>query len=151
MRTARVIPTTSFAIQMMDSGHKEGFRDMVISRVVAKYLNSLERHNRGLQPLYRTRDEREAAWSVAGGRPDKSDWFRKSGASAILTVPAPVGGRLAEKVKEATAPNPTGCSTLVREQPDPSIKQQLVRPTTVRAAGLFLPEPSEISRSRKIS
>ena len=76
MRTARVIPTTSFAIQMMDSGHKEGFRDMVISRVVAKYLNSLERHNRGLQPPFRTRDEREAAWSEAGGRPDKWDWFR---------------------------------------------------------------------------
>ena len=121
--------------------------------MVAKYLNSLERHNRGLQPLYRTRDEREAAWGVAGGRPDKSDWFRKSGASAILTVPATAGGKLAEKVKGAlaAAPNPTGCSTLVREQPDPSIKQQLVRPTTVRAAGLFLPEPSEISRSRKIS
>ena len=39
-----------------------------------------------------------------------------------------MGGRLAEKVKEAlaAAPNPTGCSTLVREQPGPSVKQQLV-------------------------
>ena len=119
---------TNFSIQMMDSGHKEGFRDMVISRVVAKYLNSLLRHNRGIQPLYRTRDEREAAWGEVGGRPDKSDWFRKSGASAILTVPATAGGKLAEKVKVAlaAAPNPTGCSTLVREQPGPSVKQQLV-------------------------
>ena len=119
---------TSFAIQMMDSGHKEGFRDIVISRVVAKYTNSLERHQRGIQPLYRTKEEREAAWRMVGGRPDKSDWFRKSGASAILTVPATEGSKLAEKVRQAlaAAPNPTGCSTLVREQPGPSIKQQLV-------------------------
>ena len=102
---------------------------MVISRVVAKYLNSLERHSRGIQPLYRTRDEREAAWGEVGGRPDKSDWFRKSGASAILTVPATEGSKLADKVREALAadPSPTGCLTLVREQPGPSVKQQLVR------------------------
>ena len=120
---------TNFAIQMMDSGHRMEFRDMVISRVVAKYLNSLRRHERGVQPLYRTREEREAAWRNVGGRPDKSDWFRKSGASAILTVPATEGSKLAEKVKEAlaAAPNPTGCSTLVREQPGPSVKQQLVK------------------------
>ena len=51
------------------------------------------------------------------------------GASAILTVPATEGSKLAGKVKEAlaAAPNPTGCSTLVREQPGPSIKQQLVK------------------------
>ena len=120
---------TNFAIQMMDSGHKLGFRDMIVSRVVAKYLHSLGRHERGIHPIYRSREERDAAWAGAGGRPDKSDWFRKSGASAILTVPATEGSKLAEKVREAlaAAPNPTGCSTLVREQPGPSIKQQLVR------------------------
>ena len=120
---------TDFAIQMMDSGHKEGFRDMIISRVVAKYINSLTRHVQGVQPLYRTRSEREAAWKDVGGRPDKSDWFRKAGASAIVTVTATEGSRLAEEVKQAlvAAPNPTGCTTLVREQPGPSVKQQLVR------------------------
>lgn len=120
---------TDFAIQMMDSGHKEDFRDMIISRVVAKYTNSLARHMQGVQTLYRTRAEREAARRDAGGRPDKSDWFRKAGASAIVTVTATEGSKLAEKVKEAlaAAPNPSGCTTLVREQPGPSVKQQLVR------------------------
>ena len=37
---------------------------------------------------------------------------------------------LASKVREAlaAAPNPTGCATLVREQPGPSVKAQLMRP-----------------------
>ena len=75
---------TVFCIQMMESGHKVAFRDMIISRVVAKYLNSLARHRAGIQPLYRTKVEREASRSEAGGRPGKADWFRKSGASAVI-------------------------------------------------------------------
>ena len=120
---------TIFSIQMMDSGHAETFRGMIISRIVAKYLNSLARHRSGIQPLYRTKEEREAHQREAGGRPGKADWFRKSGASAVITVPATVDGKLAAKVKEAlaAAPNPTGCTTLVREQPGPSVKQQLVK------------------------
>ena len=127
--STKVSILTIFSIQMMDSGHKEAFRDMIISRVVAKYLNSLARHRSGLQPLYRTKGEREASKVEAGGRPGKADWFRKTGASAVITVPATVGGKLAAKVKEAlaAAPNPTGCTTLVREQPGPSVKQQLVK------------------------
>ena len=113
----------------MDSGHKENFRDMIISRVVAKYRNSLAKHECGIKPLYRTKVEREKVRQEAGGRAGKADWFRKTGASAVLTVPATEGGRLAEKVKEAlaAAPNPSGCKTLVREQPGPSVKQALVR------------------------
>jgi hypothetical protein len=44
-------------------------------------------------------------------------------------VPASEGGKLAGKVREAlaAAPDPTGCATLVREQPGPSVKQALVR------------------------
>ena len=73
--------------------------------------------------------EREKARTETGGRPGKSDWFRKTGASAVLTVPATEGGRLAEKVREALAasPNPSGCTTLVREQPGPSVRQALVK------------------------
>ena len=97
--------------------------------MVAKYLNSLENHTQCQRPLYRSRVEREAARVEAGGRPRKSDWFRKTGASAVITVPATEGGKLAGRVKDAlaAAPNPTGCATLVREQRGPSVKQQLVR------------------------
>jgi hypothetical protein len=120
---------TGFAIDMMDSGHAEDFRDMIVSRVVARYQDSLDKHKRGVRPLYRTKGEREAARAAAGGRPDKSNWFRRSGASAIITVPATQGGKLADRVREAlaAAPDPTGCATLVREQPGPSVKQALVR------------------------
>ena len=59
---------TVFCIQMMESGHKVAFRDMIISRVVAKYLNPLARHRAAIQPLYRTKVEREASRSEARPR-----------------------------------------------------------------------------------
>ena len=114
---------------MMECGHSQSFRDIVISRVVAKYLDSLARHMSGERPLYRSREEREESVASSGGKSNKSDWFRKSGAVTVLTVASILGGRLASKVREAlkAAPDPTGCSTLVREQPGPSIRQSLVR------------------------
>ena len=57
----------------MDSGHKEDFRDMIVTRVVAKYKDSLAKHLSGAKPLYRTKVEREKARTETGGRPGKSD------------------------------------------------------------------------------
>ena len=41
---------TDLSIHMMDCGHSQSFRDIVISRVVAKYLDSLARHMSGERP-----------------------------------------------------------------------------------------------------
>ena len=120
---------TDFSIQMMDCGHSAKFRDVVVSRVVARYQESLRKHQGGERPIYRTREEREEACKEAGGRPGRSDWFRKCGASTVISVPATEGSKLASKVREAlaAAPDPTGCKTLVVEQPGPSVRQGLVR------------------------
>ena len=67
-------------------------------------------------------------WPALGGS-HKSDWFRKGGASTVITVHSAVNSKLASKVREAlkAAPDPTSCNTLVREQPGPSFRQSLVR------------------------
>ena len=56
---------TELNIQMLDSGHSQDFRDMITSRAVAKYSNSLRNHNKqgpGRWRMYRTREEREKQW-----------------------------------------------------------------------------------------
>ena len=79
--------------------------------------------------MYRSKEEREEAWRRKGGKDDKATWFRKAGASTVMTVPATKESRLAGLVREAlqSAPDPTGCKTMVREQPGPSVRQCLVR------------------------
>ena len=120
---------TDLSIQMMDCGHSQSFRDVIISRVVARYTDSLARHLNKERPLYRTKKEREDFKVSSGGKTDKSDWFRKAGATPVITVPSTVDSKLASKVKEAlkSSPDPTGCSTLVREQPGPSVTRSLVK------------------------
>ena len=71
---------TDLSIQMMDCGQSANFKDVVISRVVARYHDSLIKRRRGEKPLCRTKHEREEVCRMAGGRPDKEDWFRKCGA-----------------------------------------------------------------------
>ena len=107
---------TALSIQMMDCGHSANFRDVVVSRVVARYQESLRKHQGGERPLYRTREEREKACEEAGGRPGRSDWFRECGASTVISVPATDGSKLASKVREAlaAAPDPTGGSLAPR-------------------------------------
>ena len=69
--------------------------------------------------MYRSKEEREESLARFGGKSDKTDWFHKTGATTVITVPSTVNSKLAEKVREAlkAAPDPSGCSTLVREQP----------------------------------
>ena len=108
---------TDLGIQMMDCGHSQSFRDIAITRVVAKYTDSLARHLSGERPMYRSKEEREESLARSGGKSDKTDWFRKIGATTVITVPSTLNSKLAEKVREAlkAAPDPSGDSTLVRE------------------------------------
>ena len=69
--------------------------------MVARYQDSLASHRMGDRPLYRSREEREAAWARVGGKENKATCFRKTGASTVLTVPSTEGGKLAMVVKEA--------------------------------------------------
>ena len=85
---------------MMEAGHSESFRAMILTRVVSKYQASLSRHVSGEKEMYRTRPEREACWAEQGGKGTKSTWFRKSGLTTILTVPTTPGSVLAKDIKQ---------------------------------------------------
>ena len=82
---------------MAEAGHKEEFRDMVTTRVGAKYCNSLRNNHREMQGseggkvMYRTKREKEEQWRREGGKPTKANWFLKAGFTSVLYVPATKG------------------------------------------------------------
>ena len=125
---------TTLNIQMMEAGHSQQFRDMVTSRSVARYQNSLKNHMRkvrgeGGRWLYRTKEERERQWEEQGGRSTKANWFRKGGHTSIMNVPATLGSELANRVKgvfqETTSP--MGLRPGVQERPGRSVVGTLTR------------------------
>ena len=133
--TTKASQLTELNIQMLDAGHSQAFRDLITTRAVAKYSNSLRNHRKvgeGRRAMYRTREERERQWEEQGGRPTKADWFRKGGFTSVLNVPATPGSELAGRVEEVlrTVPGPTGSRPRVQERPGRSILAQLTTNTT---------------------
>ena len=120
---------TLLNIQMMEAGHSQRFRDMVTSRSVARYRNSLRNHLRkergeeGGRWLYRTKEERAAQWAEQGGKATKANWFRRGGHTSILNVPATLGSELANRVREVfqTTTAPPGLRPGVQERPGRSV------------------------------
>ena len=114
---------------MMLAGHSEEFRDLITTRAVAKYLNSLDNHLKyldgsGGRRMYRTKEERADQRKREGGKASKADWFRKGGFTSVLNVPATQGSLLAKEVakvlQEYTSPD--GLRPRVQERPGRSVK-----------------------------
>ena len=125
---------TTLNIQMMVAGHSQQFRDMVTSRSVARYQNSLKNHLRkergdGGRWLYRTKEERERQWEEQGGRASKANWFRKGGHTSIVNVPATLNSELANRVKKVfkETTSPQGLRPGVQERPGRSVVGTLTR------------------------
>ena len=76
---------TALNIQMAEAGHKEEFRDMVTTRVVAKYANSLRNHHKEMEG--------------------------KEGGKLMCTGPRG-RGRSSGEGKEVDLPKPTGSGVL---------------------------------------
>ena len=85
---SKAVHLTTLNLQMRRCGHKQEFRNMITCRAVAKYQNSLRNHLEGKKVMYRTRKEMVHQWSQEGGKPTKSDWFKKSGATGVFNVAA---------------------------------------------------------------
>ena len=68
---------------MMWSGYNQKCRELVIRRVLAKKDNDLFNLKHLDRPIYRTKQERSLIM-----KEDKSTWFRSSGATATMTIPA---------------------------------------------------------------
>ena len=113
---------------MKKCGHKEQFRDMITSRAVAKYDNSLSNHKDKTKPMYRSKEEMVKQWKEKGGKPDKSSWFRKSGATGVFNVPASEGSKLAAVVRQVLDKGlgPKDSRIVVQERPGCSVRTNLV-------------------------
>ena len=114
---------------MEECGHSEQFRGLVAVRVVARYHQSLKNHNQGVIRIYRSRKEPKEQVRAEGGKPDKSNWFKKGGATNIFKVPATSGSELVKEAKAALdrAFAPSGLVIKVTEEPGPSISQCIVK------------------------
>ena len=45
----------NFSLDMWRAGHSQSFREVVVSKAIAKYKASLSRHMEGERPMYRNR------------------------------------------------------------------------------------------------
>ena len=101
---------------------------MITSRAVAKYENSLANHTAKRKPMYRSKEEMVKEWQEKGGKPDKSNWFRKSGATGVFNVPATEGSKLADVVRKVldTVPGPKDSKIAGQERPGCSVRGNLV-------------------------
>jgi hypothetical protein len=58
--------------------------------------------------MYLSRIEMKRQWEEEGGKPTKSDWFTKSGATGVFNLPATKDSWLANTVQQVldTVPGP---------------------------------------------
>ena len=96
---------TEFALSLQASGYSEETRRKVFDIAVRRYVGEWEKHMRGEKDMYRSREVREEQQESAGGKTDKSNWYKKKGngkVTSVMAVPY-TGGVLAEEVKERIA------------------------------------------------
>ena len=91
---------------------------MVATRILAKHNNNMRNYNELGRPLYRTKDIRRQ-----DPRTNKGNWFRKTGDTATIFVPATIGSELAKGIRQVllSNPGPVGTRTKVVEKPGKAI------------------------------
>ena len=101
-------------ISMKWGGYGAGLRRIVATRILAKHNNNMRNFNQLGRPLYRTKDIRRQEVKT-----NKGNWFRTSGDTATIFVPATLGSQLAKGVRNILKcnPGPTGTRTKVVERP----------------------------------
>ena len=104
------------AIHMKWSGYNQKVREVVLKRVIAKRENNIHNLETLNHPIHRTKQERSLVM-----KEDKATWFRGSGATATLSIPATRNSCLAKMIRETVSrhPGPVGTSVKVVERPIP--------------------------------
>ena len=104
-------------VSMMWGGYTPKIREIVARRVLAKYTNNLRNFREQGRPLYRSKYERNQVM-----KPDKTNWFRKEGATATLTVPCTRNSQLAKDLRKAlVGTGPRGTQVKIIEKPGPKL------------------------------
>ena len=98
--TDKVVFLNRFSSDMKRSGHNASFRKTVLCRVVKRYQADLSNHLEGRKCQYRSRRERIEQNHLNKKNSQKDTWFRSSGATSILTVPATPGGNISRRSQE---------------------------------------------------
>ena len=109
-------------ISMLWSGYSEKTRELLATRILARYSQNIRNFTELSRPLYRSRSMRQEVVKV-----DKSTWFREQGATAVLMLPTTRGSELAKRVRrmlESTT-GPRGTSIKVVEKPGTAIMQSI--------------------------
>ena len=103
---------------MLRAGHSESFREVVLTRILARYDNNVRRDNDGTKQMYRSMAERRTQRETEGKK-DKANWFREGGFIATLTVPMTINDTIVTAVKTAVTkvPGPKYTKTKVLEKP----------------------------------
>ena len=98
-------------------GYTPKVREVVARRILAKHTNDLRNYLEQNRPIYRSIEERNEVT-----RPDKSNWFRKEGETATITLPCTRGSELAKLLREAlVGTGPRGIQVKFIEKPGPRI------------------------------
>ena len=125
---------TELAMEMQNSGHRESFRAMVLDTAVIKYNKILDKHQRGEEDMYRTREEITKQKLARGGIAERERYFRRAGApgqqyTATLKVPPTPGAGLRNVVQRALSSHqgPQGTRGRVEEVGGQALRHLLVR------------------------
>ena len=94
---------------MMWSGYNQSTREIVIRRILAKRDNDIYNLQSLNKPIYRTKQERSQVL-----KEDKATWFRGSGATATLSIPATRDSNLAKLIREVVKRHPGPIGTSVK-------------------------------------
>ena len=86
---------------------------IVAHRTLAKFHNNIYNYKELGRPLYRSKEDRSKVL-----KPDKSNWYRKTGATATFTVPYTTNSELANRIRESIKDTGlVGTRVLVSEKP----------------------------------
>ena len=101
-------------IQMAWAGYTFKDREIVATRILAKYDTDIRNYTTEGKNIYRSKTERQNDIKAT-----KSTWFRELGATATIKVPMTNNSALAKQLREVLVkfPGPKGTTTKVVEQP----------------------------------
>ena len=108
---------------MLYGGYSGKTTQIVARRVIAKYTNNMYNYREEGRPLYRSKNQRALVQ-----KPDKATWFRKTGATATLTVPHTPNSELSRMLRmKIMGTGPKGTSVLVLERPGATIMSGIAK------------------------
>ena len=109
-------------VQMYWGGYSQNTRELVATRILARFENNLFNYHHLGRPLHRSKSERRSE-----PKADKASWYRGDGTTTTITIPATAGSKLARAVRDTLlrVTGPTGTKVKVIERPGPKYPKNI--------------------------